>query len=271
MVRRCALVVLATIALVGCGTTGSSGTSPGTATATAKTAASGPSTAPSEAVATKRPTPTPRPMAVPRPTDLSTDGTCEEGHTCLGLLGPGEHQEDVFQPHFAFSTAKDGWENMAQTPGSFDLQWLEHPGDVIMFLRAPRATKPDGTMDNIGETTVESLGSWLASNPDVQATAAEPVTIGGLEGTAMEVTLSPTANHPGGDCPTQTCIGLLKGTDRATWAWDWGLANGERIRIYLLDGGDDVVLVAVDSLDGTTFDAITEEADAILGTVKFET
>ncbi len=43
------------------------------------------------------------------------------------------------------------------------------------------------------------------------------------------------------------------------------------MRIYLLDAGDDVVMIAVDSLDGTTFDALTKAADRILGSVKFDT
>jgi hypothetical protein len=33
---------------------------------------------------------------------------------------------------------------------------------------------------------------------------------------------------------------------------------------------DGVVLIFVDSLDGTTFDALTRRADAILATVKFD-
>src|SRR4029079_7760619 len=199
-----------------------------------------------------------------------TDGTCEEGHTCLGLLPPGEHREDVFQPPFSFSTTTDGWENIVHTAGSVDLDWLEHPGDVISFKGAPRATTAGGTLENLGTTTVETLGTWLAANPNVQVTPAQPVTIGGLTGTTMDVVLSPTSNHPVGDCPTETCIGLFQGTDRATWAWDWGVANGEQMRIYLLDGGDDVLMIAVDSLDGTTFDTLTKEADDILGSVMFD-
>jgi hypothetical protein len=260
---------MAAIALMGCGSSGSSPAGPGTATAAAS-AVSSVAPAPSTAAATARPTPTPRPSAAQRPTDLTTDGTCEEGHTCLGSLPAGSYREDVFQPPFTFSTTTEGWENIVHTGGSFDLDWLKHPGDVITFKRAPRATTAGGTLENLGKTTVETLGSWLAANPDVEVTAAQPITIGGLKGMTMDLTLSPTANHPGGDCPTQTCVGLFRGTDRATWEWDWGIANGERMRIYLLDGGEDVVMIAVDSLDGTTFDALTKEAAAILGSVKFE-
>ena len=269
MVRGWALFVVAALAVTGCGSSTSSAAAPGAATAT-PSAVSTATAAPSTAAATARPTSTPRPTAASRPTDLPTDGTCEEGHTCLGLLAAGEHREDVFQPPFTFSTTNGGWENIIHTGGSVDLDWLEHPGDVITFKRAPRATTTGGTLEDIGATTVDTLGNWLAANPDVETTPAQPVTIGGLEGTTMDVTLSPTADHPGGDCPTQTCIGLFQGTDRTTWAWDWGVANGEQMRLYLLDGGDDVVMIAVDSLDGTTFDALTKEADDILGSVTFD-
>jgi hypothetical protein len=40
--------------------------------------------------------------------------------------------------------------------------------------------------------------------------------------------------------------------------------------MYVLTAKSDVVLVFVDSFDGTTFDALTKRADTILATVKFD-
>ena len=56
----------------------------------------------------------------------------------------------------------------------------------------------------------------------------------------------------------------------STWEWDLVLANSELQRVYALDSKDGVVLVFVDSLDGTTFDSLTKAADTILKTVKFD-
>ena len=69
--------------------------------------------------------------------------------------------------------------------------------------------------------------------------------------------------------PSGRCLGLLKGQG-ATWAWDWGTANSEMQRLYILDGKDGPVLIIVDSLDGTTVDSVTAAADKILASVKFD-
>jgi hypothetical protein len=267
MVRRITAATLAVgLAIAACSPAGGARStgSDGAATATGTA-----SVAPSAASATGRPTPTSLPTAIPRPTDLPTDGSCDPDHTCLGLLDEGEHREDVFIPHFSFTTT-DGWANLQHSGGSVDLHWLQHPGDAIYFFARPRASSTDGTLANIGKTTVQSLGAWIAANPDLQSTAPEPVTVGGLAGQRMDISLAPTADQPAGECPTPTCIGFLSGTDRATWAWDLGVANSEKVRLYLLDAGDDVIAIAADSLDGTTFEALTAEADQLLGSVTFD-
>jgi hypothetical protein len=64
---------------------------------------------------------------------------------------------------------------------------------------------------------------------------------------------------------------MFRGRDAApTWEWDWGFGGPERQRLYLLSAKDGVVAIFVDSLDGTTFDALTRAADGILATVRFD-
>ena len=95
------------------------------------------------------------------------------------------------------------------------------------------------------------------------------VSVGGLSGKQMDIALAPDAVVPTGDCPVKRFLGLLN-AQGSTWAWDWGIADSEMQRVYALDGKDGVVLVFVDSLDGTTFDSLTKAADTILKTVKFD-
>ena len=69
------------------------------------------------------------------------------------------------------------------------------------------------------------------------------------------------------------CITFLRGKDpssKPTWDWDWGVASSEKERLYLLDGPKDVTAIVIDSLDGTTFAALTAAADKILASVKFD-
>jgi hypothetical protein len=89
----------------------------------------------------------------------------------------------------------------------------------------------------------------------------------------MDLAVAPgTVTHPGA-CPVESCVSIFKGVDPSkvpTWQWDWGTATSERQRLYLLTATDGVIAIFVDSLDGTTFDALTKAADSILPTVRFD-
>lgn len=229
---------------------------------------SGPAS-PTPAAITPRPSSPPLPLAIPRPTDLPIDGTCESSFDCLGLLSAGAHQTKVFNPGFRFAVQAAGWENIADSPGHFELLSLDNPGDLIGFYRQPRPTKPDGTLVAGVDIKVKPLETWLASNTALMAGATTPVTVGGLAGGRIDVALAPGLQSHQSDCPVQVCGLVFLGRSN-TWAWDVGVAGPERERYYVLTARDGVVLIVVDSLDGTTFDALTTAADAILATAKFD-
>lgn len=225
------------------------------------------------AAPTERPTPTPLPSAVPRPTDIPTDGTCEAPHTCLGLISPGAHHTQAFKPGFTFTMAATGWENLSDVGGVLALLPIDNPGDEIVFFREPKATSPDGTAVFSVDISVDAIQTWLATNKALTVGPTMRVSIGGLKGVSMDIAVAPSAS-PTANCPVQTCVSIFKGVDPAAvkaWQWDWGTATSERQRLYLLttaDGG--VIAIFVDSLDGTTFDALTKSADTILATIRFD-
>lgn len=230
---------------------------------------------PSEAEATTRPTPTAKslPTAMPRPVNLTVDGTCEPDHTCLGLLKPGKHHTEVFIPGFSFAISGPGWENIGQAGGNFALLSTTDPGDAILFFYRPRPTSADGTLVLGVKSTAADIGRWLEQNKDLSVSKAADVAIGGLKGKRWEVETAPTATARTSDCPTTACVTFIRGTDpspQKTWDWDWGAATSERMQLYLLDGPKEMTAIVVDSLDGTTFDALTAQADKILASVKFD-
>ena len=230
------------------------------------------------ASATPIPTPTPspslKPLVAPRPTDIPTDGTCERGEVCLGLLKPGvTYRTQNFQPSFTFRVQASGWANQALETKTVQLFPVEHPGDVIAFFRHPRATDDSGTIDSVGGS-VSELATWLESHPKLATTPAKKVTLGGLSGVVLEARVADGVTDPGpADCPARVCVTFFSGSDpnaKPPWQWDWGFAGTESARIFLLDSKDGVITVLVDSLDGTTQDSLNQAADGILKTVRFE-
>jgi hypothetical protein len=228
---------------------------------------------PSSVAITPRPTATPLPLAVPRPTDLPTDGTCESGHTCLGLLSAGTYHTKVFSPGFQFVMPTAGWENVADAGGDLGLLSIDSPGDAIFFFRQPRPANSDGAPVSGVETKVDAIATWVAGNPTFTVSPVTKVSIGGLDGKRMDLAIAPGVESHQTDCPVQVCVLLFRGRDpssKPTWEWDWGFAGPERQRLYLLSAKDGVVAIFVDSLDGTTFDALAKAADEILATMKFD-
>jgi len=210
---------------------------------------------------------------MPRPVHQTVDGTCEPDHTCLGLLKPGKHHTEVFIPGFSFAISGPGWENIGQAGGNFALLSTTDPGDAILFFYRPRPTSADGTLVSGVKSTAADIGRWLEQNKDLSVSKAADVAIGGLKGKRWEVETAPTATARTSDCPTTTCVTFIRGTDpspQKTWDWDWGAATSERMQLYLLDGPKEMTAIVVDSLDGTTFDALTAQADKILASVKFD-
>jgi len=215
---------------------------------------------------------TPLPLAVSRPTDIPTDGTCDEGHICLGLLAAGKtYQSAAFEPRITFTVPSSGWENLGDEGAAFQLRPISAPGDAIAFFRGARAVAADGTFAS-ADDTVAGLSDWLASNALLDVTPARAVSVGGLSGLTMDIKIAAGAvSHPS-DCPVQTCVTIFKGQDLSAhppWHWDWGSAGPEIQRLYLLTATDGVVVIFIDSLDGTTFDTLTTAADRILAGLTF--
>jgi hypothetical protein len=121
--------------------------------------------------------------------------------------------------------------------------------------------------------SVQDLSAWLASNDQLRVTPAQSVKVGGLSGVRLDVRLADDATATGPrDCPTAVCAVVFLGEDPSkspTWEWDWALAGVEQMRVYLLASKIGTIAIIVDSVDGTTYDTLTEAADTILATVKF--
>ena len=223
------------------------------------------------AVPTTAATPAPTlPIAMSRPTDLPTDGMCEDDNSsCLGVLEANTtYKTKVFEPTVTFSLPSAGWINTFDGQGDFGIESLDPPGDLVMFFRDPRS------IDKSVGAAIEDVAAWLETNDQLTVTPFEPVTLGGLKGVTMDITTAPGATGSSADCPVQVCIGYLRGDDPVVndpyqWHWDWGTAGPEKVRLYLLKDGDRSVAVVVDSLDGTTFDSLIATWEKIAATVKF--
>jgi hypothetical protein len=248
-----------------------SGVTPEPTQAITQPSASAPIGTPASTAGTPASTPEPSlPVAMTRPTNLPTDGSCEdENSSCLGVLKPNTtYASKVFKPTVTFTLPTTGWINQFDGGGDIGLQSLDPAGDAVTFFRNPRST------DKSVGTTVNDLAQWLGTNEDLAVTPFMPVKLGGLSGLVMDVRLAPGLTGNDSNCPVQACVTWMHGDDPVLndpyqWHWDWGTAGPEAARLYLLTDRDGTVAVVIDSLDGTTFDSLLATWEKIAPTIKF--
>ena len=112
-----------------------------------------------------------------------------------------------------------------------------------------------------GATTVAGIIAALGSDPRFAATSPEPMTIGQYEGQFIDIGLDPTWTGTckwSGGKPAAVML-----TTQVYPGPFFGLVDPERIRLIVLDIGDDVVSVSVNS-------RLVPEAESVVRSLKFE-
>ena len=201
---------------------------------------------------------------------MPTDGSCEAAATCLGLIAPGPAMSRTFQPRISF-TVPGGWMNREDRGGNFVLRPIAMPANLIGVYRAPEPVRAGRVVSGIAQTA-RALSDWLTADPELRSSAAQQVTVGGLNGYALDVVVAPGADGRSADCPGATCVTFLTGSDpsqRPTWSYREALTPASRARVYLLDAPGVVILVVVQAWDGATFNDLLADAGPIVASFRF--
>jgi hypothetical protein len=139
--------------------------------------------------------------ATPAPTKSAAEPTeCPNPHggTCLGPLEPGEYQTSTFEPQLTY-TVGTGWTNFEDLPGNF---WLFRQQDsqdgwvggsylgIFQNVRAAAINCDEAWQKGVG-TTPKDLVAWYQSVPGLIVSKPKPVTVGGLDGLQIDLSLEP--------------------------------------------------------------------------------
>lgn len=205
---------------------------------------------------------------------------------CLGDLDPGQHftaQFNPFVPRSAYVydygrlsyTVPEGWSDAVDGPDGFTLVEQAAPAigaiDVSSTAMADsQAAGCPGTLEPGVGRTAAALSTWLTTLPGVAARTPASTSVGGLSGYTLDVTIKPSW--------TQTCpysrgkpmVPLFTNGLSDDINFDWGVAAGEKVRLFLLDLPDGrTMLIHVGAPDEATWDAFIADAMPIVETFAF--
>jgi len=210
---------------------------------------------------------------------------CPTSGGCLGDLEPGEHASANFNPFvprasYAYSYGRltyavpDGWSNTVDGPDGYFLTRPGKPdgGGILAFstaLAASQSVSCPGTVEPGVGKTATALANWLTALPGLVTSAPKSITVGGLSGTTVDVSISPSWTRA---CPYsegKPYVPLFT-NGNPTDNFDWGLASGGEMRLFLLDLPDGrTMLIDVESPDASIFDALLADATPVIETFEF--
>jgi len=110
------------------------------------------------------------------------------GGQCLGPIVAGTYTTVTFEPPITY-TVPDGWTNGEDLPGNFLLQLVDDPRYLGIYRDVAAPLECEEAPDTSAEPTVEGLTSWLTEHPGLVTTEPEAVTVGGLDGVFIDISL----------------------------------------------------------------------------------
>jgi hypothetical protein len=224
---------------------------------------------------------------------------------CLGDLEAGTYPTQFIAPKLAPSaswqapwgaityTVPEGWANsvdfpleLVLLPSSTYAAYTSQGGPANVFhdiqvLADPGAVTPDATCTNALDAavphTADGIADWIEHLRTVTVTNARATTIDGHHARQLDVAVDPAAATT---CPDTTLkVAQLFAPVRADTGDtpDFGIAEGELIRVYLVDlGGGHMTAIVIDDADGTgtadaaRFQSLVDVATPIVESFHFQ-
>src|SRR5919112_4223745 len=136
-------------------------------------------------------------------------------------LQPGRYRTEEFEPSFSFRVGK-GWKN--GTPEAFDVMLLTGGAtDRLGAVNVQRVYEPSKSGRPLVSRTPKDLVGWLEHHPYLKTSDPEPVSVGGVEGQQLDVTVAKDLpeDYRSGVCSSiaehEECVDLFRVSDPHSW------------------------------------------------------
>lgn len=217
---------------------------------------------------------------------------CPPPGWCLGDLDPGRHVSAAFNPwappealHYDYGrfsyVVPDGWQNTEDGGDGYVLAKQDAPGGTDELpgpaIRIWQDVLPNGQTPGCERApapgvghTARAIATWLSSLPSLTTTKPKSVTIGGLNGFMLDVSMTPASNST---CPWmdgQPAATLFLNSDPSS-SFGWGNPGLDgSMRLFLLDlGGGRTLLIDIEATDQATWKALVADAMPVVESFQF--
>jgi hypothetical protein len=221
-----------------------------------------------------------------------TRSACPDNHHCLGDLDAGKHVSVIYTPfvrladwHYTYGrfgyTVPDGWSNPEDNQDGYVLVPQRGPEGAGVFIFSdvlPHAQGIDPATEHCQIERAPGVGSsasaihdWVRSLPGLRIDHRRDVSIGGLPGFALDVSVDPTWKGTCGWPDEKPGVPMfVNAQTTADEGFDWGIGGDGRMRLFILDlGTDRTLLVDIEAPDKATWDGLLKEAMPIVESFEF--
>jgi hypothetical protein len=184
-------------------------------------------------------------------------------------LAPGTYTSVAFKPAVTF-TVPAGWENPDDQAAYMLVRPLGDDLNGIHFFAAPSALSqaadcPASAEPNVGTSSIELI-AWIRSLKGLTVSSPAMATIGGYPATSIDISIAPGWAASCAFANGTPTVPLLFKAPGLRWV----VAGGERLRLYFVDRtGSGLVIVDLDSFDGTGFEGLLAAAAPVVKSLKF--
>jgi hypothetical protein len=179
---------------------------------------------------------------------------------CQGPLEPGEYRWTFSEPTIDFEMISPGW-TWLFSGGGLHLIADETPPpgheslyvpDGIYFLYDPTIASRDceeSSEPGVGRS-VSDLIAWLETAPGLTVSEAAPVTVGGLEGSQLDIEIDPEWTRT---CPFSAglpAVPLIFNGAAPLGGYHLAIVPEQSLRWFILDSEDEVIIINLEDDPG---------------------
>jgi hypothetical protein len=171
----------------------------------------------------------------------------------------------------------DGWTNTEDCGWCYQLAKQGAPSDAGIYVFSDAVPHSQGAKmcQALNESGVgrdaRAMTDWLTRLPGLVTTTPQAVTVGGLSGYRVDLSVKSTWTQTCSFMNGQPGVSLLSDANPVnTDGFDWGIAGDGRARYWLLDLGDGrTLIIDIEAANKIDFDALVTDATQVVSTFQF--